>query len=359
MSQIKVIHIPYDKGNPYQKLLLENLSSFGVDSKIPEFGGIFHILLNFHKQGWPNILHVHWQHPLILEKGSRFWTAIKSMTFMFELVVLKLMGIKIIWTVHNLKNHENIYHNLEIFFSKLIARFADALIAHCETAKQIIIRYLKVTSTEKIFVIPHGNYLEVYDKSISKGEAKKILNLTTENITFVFFGGIRPYKGVLELIDAFIQLDESSANLVIAGKPIDDTITEQIKSKAKGRSNIHLILRFIPEGELQLFLNSADVMIFPYRDVLTSGAIILAMSFGKAIIAPILGCIGDTLDEIGSFLYNPLDKEGLLKAMSKAIILKNRTNEMGKHNLYLAEKLSWRDIARSTQKVYEHCLGIR
>ncbi len=348
--------MPYDEGNPYQRLLIENLHKIGVDVKKTSLGGYFRIFRNFNTLGWPDILHLHWQHTLILEKASRFMTIIKSLTFLFEIVVLKLLGIKTIWTVHNIKNHENIFQKLEMFFSKTLACFADAIIAHCETAKREIINLYKVKTSQKIFVIPHGNFLGIYNNSISQDEAKRVLNLSSDKINFLFLGGIRPYKGVLELIDTFNHIDKEIAHLIVAGKPIDNTIAEQVKSKAKGKNNIQLILKFIPENELQLYINCADVMIFPYRDVLTSGAIILAMSFGKAIIAPIVGCIGDTLDTEGSFLYNPLDKGGLLKAMNKAIILKNRTKEMGKHNLDLAENLTWEDIARSTLKVYKRSL---
>ena len=106
---------------------------------------------------------------------------------------------------------------------------------------------------------------------------------------------------------------------------------------------------------MQLYMNSADVMVFPYRDILTSGGIIMAMSFGKAIIAPYLGCISDTLDSSGSFLYDTSDKNGLLKAMREAVNSKSKMKAMGRHNLDLAKKLDWESIAKSTYKVYEKC----
>ncbi|MFV9646118.1 MAG: glycosyltransferase, partial [Desulfobacterales bacterium] len=84
---------------------------------------------------------------------------------------------------------------------------------------------------------------------------------------------------------------------------------------------------------------------------------ILGMSFGKAIIAPCLGCIPEILKSEGSILYDPNDKYGLLKAMKLALASKNKIVEMGKSNSELAKKMDWKDIAASTGKVYFECRG--
>ena len=91
-----------------------------------------------------------------------------------------------------------------------------------------------------------------------------------------------------------------------------------------------------------------------YRDFLTSGAVILAMSFGKPIIVPAIGCMLDILDNKGSIMYDPLEKKGLLKAMKKA--LSANLEKMGKHNFELANQFRWDDIAKRTYKVYQECL---
>ena len=51
-----------------------------------------------------------------------------------------------------------------------------------------------------------------------------------------------------------------------------------------------LALRYIPDAELQVWLRAADVVVLPFRDILTSGSAILALSFGRAVVAPALGC---------------------------------------------------------------------
>jgi glycosyltransferase involved in cell wall biosynthesis len=268
-----------------------------------------------------------------------------------------MLGIKIVWTVHNLKNHENRHVRLEIFFTSLLSRVCNAIIAHCETAKREIQRVFGVKNGDKIAVIPIGNYLNYYDNTISQDEARKRLGLSSSDLVFLFIGLIRPYRGIPELIEAFQQLNTNDAKLIIAGRPNNSYTAEQIKEKAKGNGNIQLRLEFIPDDEIQVYMNAADVVVLPYRDVFTSSGIILAMSFAKAVIAPAIGCIPDTLDEFGSLLYEPNEKDGLLKALSQITTYHVNLEKMGNHNLKLAESLDWDRIANLTREVYEQCLG--
>jgi glycosyltransferase involved in cell wall biosynthesis len=98
------------------------------------------------------------------------------------------------------------------------------------------------------------------------------------------------------------------------------------------------------------------VVVFPYRDILTSGAVILAMSFGRACIAPAIGCIVDVLDEHGAILYDPDRPDGLRQALASAMTDGQRLQEMGAYNLQRARVWSWDGIAQQTAEVYREAL---
>jgi len=355
MNTIKVIFIPYYK-NPYQKLLLNGLHKLGIKGEATGTRRIFSLLRIAFEHWKPHIIHLHWQHPFLIA-SSKLETIIKSITFILELLFLKIVGIKFVWTVHNLRNHENRHVKLEIFFTRLLSRFCNAIIAHCETAKREVQRVFGVKNEDKIAVIPIGNYLNCYDNTISQDESRKKLRLSSSDLVFLFLGIIRPYRGISELIDAFQRLNINNAKLIIAGRPSKSYIAEQIKGEVKGSSNIQIRLEFIPDDEIQIYMNAADVVVLPYQDVLSSSGIILAMSFGKAIIAPAIGCIPDTLDNSGSLIYDPGVKDGLLKALEASTTPNVNLKEMGNHNLKIAENLSWDNIAKLTCEVYKQCLG--
>ncbi len=362
-EQIKSIFLPrVIDDNPYIKQLINNLKNVGIELVFSEnYSSRTFFLLTVIFPEKADIVHLQWLHPFFVRSKNQFVNLIKFVIIISELILLKLIGVKIIWTVHNIKNHENKNLILDRIYSVTVARLANAMIAHCQAAKEEIIKEFSVKNTDKIFVVPHGNYIECYENKIEKVAARKSLGLEDSSLVFLFLGTIRPYKGVFELIDTFSQLysDKSdNIQLVIAGRVYDDSqeITDTLKEKIANDPRIKFFPGFVPDDEIQVYMNASDVVIFPYRDILTSGAVILAMSFGRACIAPRKGCIGEVLDDQGAFLYQIDDENGLTKAINSALEKQRELLLMGKHNFELAQYYNWNYIAKMTADVYRHCL---
>ena len=357
MKSYRVIHIPYNR-TPYQRLLLTNLKHLSLDVeygrivKFPAFGDIS-LLSNLLTGHCVDIIHLHWQHKFLLG-CNKLRTILRSLSFITQVLLMKTFGKRVVWTVHNITNHEKKHEELEIFFSTMLAHCVDAIIVHCESARRRVREIYKIRDRKSIVVIPHGSYLSVYKNSVSVGNARKYLNVSPTDLTFLFFGNIRPYKGVIELIHSFRRLDTKNATLLIVGKPHNKRFLELLKEEAGG-SSVRLIPRFVSDDEIQIYLNAADILVLPYTDILTSGVVMLAISFGKPIIAPRTGCLSDVLDNSGSFLYDSTDKYGLLNAMKDALFSRGRLREMGDYNFTLAKKFDWQDIAASTHEVYRSC----
>ena len=172
----------------------------------------------------------------------------------------------------------------------------------------------------------------------------------------LFLGTVRPYKGVLDLLDAFAALDDKHLSLVIAGNPNDEAGSEQVRSKATRDVRVRYEPGYVPDDRVQVYMNACDVVVFPYRDILTSGAVILAMSFGKACVAPLIGCVGETLDESGAILYDPRSPTGLRDALRAAVERASELQQMGRHNRERVEAWGWDRIARLTRDAYDHAV---
>lgn len=353
---IKVIFIPHFRENPYQKELADSLSKEGVSVSFGVISYLFSVLSSVKNHGKLDILHLHWLNPFLLA-SSRGKMILKSSSFIGELLILKLFGIKIVWTVHNIISREGKFSSLELFFSRLLTRLCNRIIVHSQLAKYEVEKAYRMAGDSQITIVPHGNYIHIYENIVSKAQARKRLQLDAEDIIFLYFGLIRPYKGVSELIEAFEKLNALQAKLLIVGKPLNNEITDEIREKCGVDKNIKLIFEFIPEYEVQIYMNAADIVVLPYRDILTSGAVMLAISFGKPVIVPAIGCIPDVLDIEGSFLYNTLEKDGLLEAMKLALKTDvENLRRMGEHNFELAKQFNWEDIAKRTHEVYKKCL---
>jgi glycosyltransferase involved in cell wall biosynthesis len=350
---VKVLVLPdYRESNPYQRDLYESLAKHGVLIRFGESFSLFSVLRSIITRSTPDALHLHWTHPFILG-SNRVRTIIQASTFIAKLLLLKITGVKIVWTVHNIVNHESCYPSLERYVTLSFLKLCDAVIVHGEAAKEALFREYALSHTFQrlVHVIPHGNYIGSYRNEIKRTEARTRLGLAQNDLVLLHFGLIRDYKGIPELIKDFYRLSEERVRLVIAGKPLNHAIQQSVDELAKRDNRINVHWGFIQNDDVQVYMNVADVVVLPYRNILTSGGVILAMSFGKAVIAPALGCIPDVLDNEGSFLYDPSQENGLLEAMQLA--LKADLKKMGEHNFELAKKLSWDDIARTTFQVYQ------
>ena len=168
---------------------------------------------------------------------------------------------------------------------------------------------------------------------------------------------VRPYKVILDLLESFQKINNQSVKLIIAGRVQGEDLGDILKNKEAFNNNVFFEFNYIDDEEIEKYMKAADVMVLPYRDILNSGSAILGMSFGKVIIAPRLGCIPEILNNGGGILYDPNDKNGLLKAMKSALASKAKFIELGEHNLELANKMDWKVIAASTGKVYVECRG--
>ncbi len=217
----------------------------------------------------------------------------------FWLILYKLVGGKLVWTVHNKYPHTVKFVLVNKIMRKFLARLANKLHVHCNSAIDIMIPILKV-NREKFFVCEHPKYPA---KEIKKNEAEKALNdkylsnfLKKNDKLFLMFGNIAEYKGIKDIIEIFNEFSQNT-KLVVAGelkKGSDKYFNELIKLTENSK-NVIIVDQRIPDEDIPLFFNRCDYSVFNFTNVLTSGGVSLALSYDKPVIIPAIGC----LQEIG------------------------------------------------------------
>jgi glycosyltransferase involved in cell wall biosynthesis len=300
----------------------------------------------------PDIIHLHWL-PTI---DFRPRALLQLLVFLLRLRVLQALRCRFVWTVHNLHHHEARHPGAEHWLGRQVVNSAARVIVHSHAAKRLVGDTFRVAARDKLVVIPHGSYRRLYRNSVSADEARARLGLEREAVVFLFFGNIRPYKGVFQLLTAFDRAASSDSRLLIVGKADAPTRTA-IEHRLVDKPRIRLTTGFVADDDVQRYMNASDVVVFPYQELLTSGAIVLAMSFGRACIAPAMGCIPELLDGRGAFLYYPADPYGLGTAIGRALSSRHRLREMGTHNLRRTDQWGWDAVARETAVVYTSVLG--
>ena len=350
MNNLKVVFLSDWIVNPYKELLSKHLTLKGAI--VNEYLWSTFFINKVISNGKVDILHLHTLHPFLL--GKNWLTkALKLLFFVSQIIILRILGTKTVWTVHEWSDKlSKGNNNFSITFAAIAVNCFSAVIVHCQTTKQEISELLKLRP-EKVFVIPHGNYIQYYDNKITTSEARKNLNLSQEHLVFVLFGNIYRYKGVIEAIEAFKMFNCDRASLIIAGKISESGLKTEIDTAIGTNQNIILVSERILDDEVQIYLNAADCILLPYTVYTTSGVAILGMSFGKACIAPQTGFFKDVINEQGGFLYQLPHQQGLAKAMNRALDNWNKLEDMGAHNLARMRKWNWDYVAELTIAAYK------
>ncbi|GAX34317.1 glycosyltransferase [Nodularia sp. NIES-3585] len=352
---LRVLIMPdYRIDNPYQQLLAKALTSEGVEVLFP-FGyrRVFPILRAIKTQeNKIDVLHLHWLSPYI--KGrNKFTKSIYAIKFVIDIVLTKWIGVKVVWTVHNYTAHNSQFPGLEHWTQQNLLKLADRIIFHNISALKDFSQTYQVDKS-KTEVIPHGHYREVYKSPIDKLVARKALSLPLSGRIYLNLGMLRPYKGIERLLQVWREnknknlLGEST--LLIAGQALDQDYGQKLANQASETEGVILHTNFIADERLHLFFSAADVVVLPFDRILTSGSLILAMSYDKPIIAPRTGSIVETLGTADWLLYEPGDNQGLLHALKESTQIDlDALSQLIKQE---CDRLDWDKIGQSTQQIY-------
>ncbi|WP_327053629.1 glycosyltransferase family 4 protein [Halomicrococcus gelatinilyticus] len=342
-----VMYPDYREANPYQRALRDSLDERGIDVQFASRHRYVPLLGSVVECGNPDVLHVHWLSSFTVTDSSLI-SALLGVRTVFELLLLRLFGIDVVWTVHNRFDHEKKSPRVELVTRHLVARLVDRMTVHCDAARAVLLEAYRLPDRfrDRITVIPHGHFRDVYSNEASRETARQRFGLGDETV-FLYFGRIRRYKNVPELLSTFSQLD-GEAKLLVVGKPWDETVAETVRDPDDPR--IETRFEFVEEDEIQWYMNAVDAVVLPYEAVLTSGAAILAMSFGRPVIGPDIGCLGELLN-YGGISYDPDAPNGLDRALRTALV--SDLSERGDRCADFVERLTWDGPARRLRRLYD------
>lgn len=363
-SDIRVFMSPdYTASNPYQEGLIDGLAAANVETIPISADGVFPILRAWVSFGRPDLVHLHWMHRFIEvdRRGKRLFGLFLAMRTLFELLVLRLAGIPVVWTVHNVLSHERRIPRIERTFRCIVARLVVYIIVHCQEAESTVCDSYRLSRSVKsrVRVIPHGNYDGYYNAGVDQESARRALDIPLDRTVLMFFGQIRRYKRVPELVGAFSKIEGSNADLWVVGNPRTAALRQDVERAAQESPNVTTVLDYVDDSQVGTYLTAADAIVLPYDGILTSGSAILAMTFGRAVIAPASGCLPGLLGQTGGITFDPNQCDGLREALEQAMRDVDRLHRMGERNRNAASKLSWSQIGKQTAETYAHAMESR
>jgi glycosyltransferase involved in cell wall biosynthesis len=172
---------------------------------------------------------------------------------------------------------------------RLYERF-DAVVVHSEHGRG---RLLELgVDPDRVHVIPHGTLTHLADRSRETlafgsrprfGQPAGPPAIETDRPVALFFGLLRPYKGLDVLLRAWRDIDD--AELWIVGMPRMD-LTRLL---ADAPPSVRFVPRFIPDAELPGYFRRADLVVLPYLEADQSGVLFTALAFGKPLLLSDVG----------------------------------------------------------------------
>ena len=334
--------LPWWPENPYQILLKQELNKLGV--KVIGNPPLSLLRLMFGRDGL-DVVHVHWPHGL-------YKTLWQFMHVLIMLVAYRLLKNNVVWTVHELDAYESRYPRIDAWFRAVLMKLCCRLLVHGEyTRHEVQTRHGFV---RPIDIVRHPSYIGWYKDEATREQARQKLGLSEAARIYLFFGYVKPYKGVEDLIEAFRSVQDDQAFLLVVGKPLDAEIKTKIESLAAADSRIRTFLGYIANDDIQYFFRAADVVVFPFRNTQTSGSLILALSYGCPVIAPAIATLPEYIDADSGILFDPTHPGNLARALHEAASAP--LADMAKAARRQAESLKWDDMARVHLASY-HAIG--
>jgi glycosyltransferase involved in cell wall biosynthesis len=295
----------------------------------------------------PDVLHVQFL-PMLT------WILPFDLWFVF---LCRARGIKIVLTVHDLLPHDTGHAHKATCLRQYLS--VDWIICHSEhIRKRLSAEFL--LSPSKISVIPHGPFF--YDLVQAGAEtAPKSVRGPEGAVCVLWQGIIHPYKGVDLLLEAWQKVEALGGDhrLVVAGTGSVE-ILQQIRKQvvALKLRNVVLELHFISTLELVQLYRQADIVVYPYRAITTSGGLATGLALGKTIVASDLPVFRELLtNRQNALLVDVRSPDELANALLELAGNRELRESLARNVEAMSfGEQSWISIARSTNEVYRNVL---
>ena len=316
---------PLDAQNPFQGLLASRFEESGIVAvgmdRLADLDDPVALpsLVALRSDGVDVVLHLHWLARVLRDVTSPSEGGERIASFVAALDAFRTAGGRIVWTVHNVLPHDTALPELDLELRRAVVARADIVhVLSAGTVAAAAPRY--VIPSDKVLHVPHPSYLGAYPDDVSDADARRHYGLGADDVVFGLVGNLRPYKGMDDLLAAFGAVvasppDDRRRRLLIAGMPAADRSVEALLDRARAHPDVVVDARRIPAEELSLPLRASDVIVLPYRSSLNSGALLLALSFGRPVVAAASPHVTETVGSDAAITFDPDDSDRLEAAL--------------------------------------------
>jgi len=330
--------------NPHAALLCEKLRELGVeiDDWTPARAGLRPV----------DLWHLHHPESVVYQRSS-LRSALTTLAFCALLSLARARGTRILWTVHDLGSHDRLHPRLEAWFWRFFVSRVDAYVCLSDGGPRLARQRFPGLRARPGFTVPHGHYRDAYPNQVSRAEARRALGLPEDARVLLHFGLMRPYKNVPHLIRTFRERPQPEAILLVAGKPYDAIVEREVRRSADDCPLVRLLLRWVPPAEVQHLFVASDLVVLPYRHILNSGTVFLALSFRRPVLVPDKGAMREQQERFGAEWVRLYPGDLSAGDLAEATAWATDTARTAPPDL---AGLDWESLAEKTYGIYQEML---
>jgi glycosyltransferase involved in cell wall biosynthesis len=250
---------------------------------------------------------------LILQWWVPYWTP--SLT-MISRWIKRNTKIPIIYICHNVVPHDG-GGILDRRFAITVLRQGDAFIVHSEQHLHRLHALLPEAKVTRSHNPTNVEFAEQSDKPVTN-RMREELGLPADRPILLFFGFVRPYKGLEYLIQSLpLVLARLPVHLLVVGEFWSSPEFYERYAREYGVADaITFINRYVPNEDLGQYFDLADVVVLPYVSATQSGVAQLAFGFGKPVITTRVGGLHEIVqDGVNGLIVPPQDEAALADAI--------------------------------------------
>ena len=259
----------------------------------------------------------------------QWWTGTVLHSYVLLALVGRLLGARIVIEFHEILDTGEARMGFVRAYVRLLGplllRMASAYAVHSTFDRDLVTSRYKVGS-RPVHVLPHGPH-DHYQGEVDADALPAARPASAEACNLLFFGVIRPYKGLEDLVAAFDRIPEDEIDgfwLTVVGETWEGwTLPAEMIQSSRYRDRITFVNRYVHDRELDAYLRGADAVILPYRRSSLSGPLHVAMGYGLPIVITNVGGNAEAANGYdGVVLANPADPDALNEAIGAVALLR-------------------------------------
>jgi glycosyltransferase involved in cell wall biosynthesis len=259
----------------------------------------------------PDVIHFQW------------WSGTVLHSYLLLAVVARMTGAKVVIEFHETTSDTAearipVVRNCVPVVLRRFLQMSSAFVVHSEHDRAQVLAGYRLPSA-KVTVIPHGPYnhtrrLATTSGASAQNKHRRRTDHPDAPFNILFFGTIRPYKGLEHVIEAFDSLDDDQVQrfrLTVVGETWENwTKPSEMIESSRFRSRITFVNSYVTDEEAHRYFSEADAVVLPYLRSSASGPLHMAMSYGRPVIVTSVGGLTEAAaDYTGALFVDPKSPE--------------------------------------------------